>query len=151
MDHPFHPYWFKPFWRNDGVEAKWSCGLWLGVLVKDWLWWGFVTFFPHKRQKMHSRYKRQHIPIVHKWATKHQLSAACCEREAWELTAWGFTSSYTTTRRRGASREDPVWADQRRWQQAEKALAEWQMRGVKEQQQWGGVEQSSRMRTSVNE
>ena len=27
----------------------------------------------------------------------------------------GFTSSYRTTRRRGASREDPVWADQQRW------------------------------------
>ena len=54
-------------------------------------------------QEMHSRYKRQHIPIVHKWATSHQLSATCCERGVWELATWGYTSR--STRRWGSSWE----------------------------------------------
>ena len=35
MDHLFHLYCFKPFRRNDGAEAKWSCGLWLGMYLKE--------------------------------------------------------------------------------------------------------------------
>ena len=35
-------------------------------------------------------------------------------------TAWGYTSSYRTTMRRGALREDLVWVDQRRWQRLRK-------------------------------
>ena len=40
----------------------------------------FVASVSHKQQEMHSRYKRQRIPIVHELAKR--IVAICCERRA---------------------------------------------------------------------
>ena len=40
------------------------CSLQKGTHVKGWLWQGSVASVSHKQQEMHSRYKRQRIPIV---------------------------------------------------------------------------------------
>ena len=55
--------------------------------------------------EMHSRYKRQFIPSLRGWATSHCM----LWEEGWELTTWGYTSSYRSTRRWGALRKTWFW------------------------------------------
>ena len=36
--------------------------------------------------------------ILCEWPTSHQLFVACCKNTAWELTVWGYTNSYRSTK-----------------------------------------------------
>ena len=116
----------KHFWRTDGIDIKQLCSLQLGECKKV----GFgedSLLQSHIWQEVHNRRQRMN------WlqATGY-LHPACCERGAWELTAWWYTGR--STRRWGASRVDLVWADCRRWQQLSCCPADEECNGAA---QWG--------------